>query len=567
MILETIVVFLIASLGILVVLLLRGYFKNNILNGLNRFASFLKKIGQTIWTFKKSFILAVIGVTSSMIGVWLYSKYKQSMGSINWRFVIYGVAIAVILYFFFKLRKVLIKRAGEFWSPLRRAKIYTLSLLMKVFRYSLKKARIYRASLSTWRQKFTHSLAKKLFWGFILSLFTYIPYKLFGNTGLEIEAEFLIFAVLMTAIILGISWKTGYLATLFFPIETGNIGFVDAGETNVFTYINIPGKVLRDGVEVNGKKFDGVIVDEEYPGQWLEEKTFIQKTWGQYWIGFKFLGRKVHRLEFTKERENPRLSKDMEPAEWIERDAGIFRTNELRSKFPRPVLVPDLKFADNIEANILAQCNLEVLIPKQLVYMQKGNFFNVIVSYVRTGVNDFCQKITANTFNSSKRIEGSDFSNEIVLSINTRLQTEVGVTLKGVSVPIYNTSSDEEEEALKAAEIARLEGLATIAKEEADAKALIVKAKAEAEKTIIDAKALAEADVILGQASVADVMATADHFKKIGADPDVAAHSATMLGRAKRFSKENSPVQTLVEGQSTIAVPPSTPKRVVLASQ
>ncbi len=401
----------------------------------------------------------------------------------------------------------------------------------------------------------------------VLGLASLIGYFYFtGLAGIMIILEFILFTVVMIPLVIGITWQTGYLRTLFFEIEEGNLGFVDSGQANVFTYSNIPGKILRDDVIVNGKSFEDVLVDEEYPGQWEKEKTFIQKEWGLYWVGFKFLNRKVHFIPITKERENPGLSKDMDPSEWIKRDPGVFPTDQLRGVFPRPVLVSDLKFVDNIEANMLAMCNLEVVIPRQFVYVQKGNF-GVIASYVRTGVNAFGQRMSADEFNKAGRVEGGDLSRAIVASINKRLESEVGVRLRGVGIPIYNASSDEEEDALKAAEIARLEGLATIETAKAAATASITTAEAAAKSKVIDARAEAKADKLRNKASITDITLMSAELVRQGTHPDIAAQSAALVGRATRYTDKQSPVTTQVEGNGQLAITPPIERKVVLATK
>jgi len=363
-----------------------------------------------------------------------------------------------------------------------------------------------------------------------------------------------LFIIIMVPLLLGIAWKTGYLRTLFTTIETGNIKFVDAGETNVKTYINIPGKILQGGEIINGN-----------PDAKKGLMRWIQKKFGFYWVGFAFLGRKVHTFSLIKERESRELKPNMEPSAWIEREQAK-PSEELRWKFPRPVLVPDVKFQDNIEANILVLCKFEVLRPTVLMYIQKGSFFENLISFVRSGMVNYCKEMSADMFKSSNLLDGGDMSTKIRLAVNDRIEDEFGVRLTGLAVPIYNMSRLAEEEALEAAELARLNGLATIATAEANARAIVVKANADAEAKLIDAKAEAEADQIRAVASVADVVVTARTFKELGADPNIAVQQASGVGRATRFADPSSKVTTLVDGQSNVALP-LPQKQVVLAER
>jgi len=369
----------------------------------------------------------------------------------------------------------------------------------------------------------------------------------------------LIFLVLMIPLLFGIAWKSGRLRELFTTVETGNIKFIDAGETNVKTYINIPGKVLRGGVIVDGNS--------------EKEKSWLQKQYGLYWVGFSFLNRKVHTFPLVKERENPNITPETKPEKWIERDDPV-EIDELRWQFPRPVLVPAVEFKDKIQGNLLVLVNFEVLVPNTPIYILKARFFEILASYVRIAVIGYCQTKTFNEFVTEvDKKDGGDMSRAIldevkagIEGLRKKSEEKVGITVTGLGVSQYDSTKPEAQQALEAAELATIQGLATIKKAEADAKALIVKAEAEAKRKVIDAKGLAKADRILGKASVADVIALNDNFIDTGAHPDVAAQSATSLGRAHRFSKEDSPVSTLVEGQANMAIPP-TEKKVVLASK
>ncbi|MFZ2621297.1 MAG: hypothetical protein WAX37_02200 [Minisyncoccia bacterium] len=398
-----------------------------------------------------------------------------------------------------------------------------------------------------------------LFLAAIYVLISLVGIAFFGMnmlTLLILSAELAVFTIIAVPLLLAIAWKKGYLRTLFMTVETGNIGFVDAGETNVYTYPNIPGKTLDEHgelVDTNTLDKDGNRTHEEF-SQNRFWKNWIMRKLGFYWVGFGFLGRKIHMFSITKEREAKKLVPGMDPGEWIERDPNPVLVSGLRYKFPRPVLVPDVKFTDNIEANILVLCKFEVLKPNVLVYTLKGNFFEILTSFVRSGVVDYCQKKSAVLFKDADKLDGGEMSREIIEAINNKIEDTVGVRLTGLAIPIYNASKDAEEEALKAAELARLNGLATVAKAKADAEARVVKADADAKAKIIDAEAEARADNLRNAASITDVTLAAQALKDMGADPNIATQGAVAVGRATRYSDPNSKVTTLVEGQSSTPV-------------
>ena len=382
----------------------------------------------------------------------------------------------------------------------------------------------------------------------------------FGMDNFEIFVMFEIFGVFATLLILGIAWKTDHLpqaALMFMTIETGDIKFIDKGQTNAKIYINIPGKVLRNGEIVDG--------DSE------ADKTFLQKHFGQYFIGIPPF-RTLHTFPIVKERENQDIKPGMAPEDWIDRDDGAVTVSELRWRFPRPVLIPDVEFKDKIRGNILVLCNFEVERPLIPIYILKARFFEILASYIRIAVVNYCQTMAFNDFviEADKR-DGGNMSKDIIngvvkdkdgnvmpgeLCLNSRLAQEVGIKITSLGVPQYNASKTEEQEALEAAELARLQGLATVAKAQKDAEALIIATTAQNKKTVMDARALAKADTILGKASVVDVLETAKNFiKELGGDPDNSINNATALGRAKRFSTKDSPVNVLADGQVNTTVP------------
>lgn len=386
----------------------------------------------------------------------------------------------------------------------------------------------------------------------------YIIYKLTGVDGLLVIGEIILFLIVMSLMSGIMAWRTGYLNTLFFEIEDGNVAFVDSGQSNVFVYMNDPGYILEWGAEVDGVRInDWVRVTERYPGQSEKNKTFIQKTFGKYWVGFKFMNRKVHMIPLTKKRAATNIRPNMPPEEWITGTDDVVMVDQLRTVFPRPVAVPDLKFVDGFEAHLLLNGNYEVVVPRRLVYRLKGDFFGLLESYTRTGMNDVATAMTSTTFKASLRAEGSQMSSDIVAAINKTLIEVCGVKSKGFSIPIYNLSTDREEAAAKAAEIERLEGLGRIAKATADAEISRVAAERAAANKIIDARAEAEADNLRNAASITDITIATKELVGMGVDPNVAAMQATIVGKATRHTDPNSRVTTLVEGGNVpIAINP-----------
>ncbi len=363
---------------------------------------------------------------------------------------------------------------------------------------------------------------------------------------------------------MAIAWKMGYLDHLFFEIETDNIGFGDSGESNVFVYANTPGHVLRwqreiDDIVVN----DYVLIEEEHPNQAEEEKTFIQGTWGLFWIGPKFLNRSVHMIPLTKKKAASQLRKDMPVEDWIVGSNEVVYVNQLRRQFPRSVPVVDMKFNDGIEANMLVLANYEVVVPRKAVYTLKGDFFSLVELYTMTAMKDVAGKMGSKEFRMEGQVEGSRMSSNVVALINKILIRECGIRIKGASIPVYNLSSEEEEKAAKAKELAKQQGEANVEAAEQRAKAALVTAQNDAAIKVIDARAEAKADRLRNAASVTDFTLAAKASVGLGAHPDIAVQASASVARATRYTHPESNVTTQVEGGgATVAIPPAERKVV-----
>ncbi len=369
-------------------------------------------------------------------------------------------------------------------------------------------------------------------------------------------------------LLLAIGWKMGYLDHLFFEIETDNIGFADSGESNVFVYANTPGHVLRwqkevDGIVVN----DYVLVEESEPDQSEREKTLIQRTWGLYWIGPKFLNRSVHMIPLTKKKASSQLRKDMPVEEWVVGSDEVVYVNQLRRQFPRPVRVVDMKFNDGIEANLLVLSNYEVVVPRRAVYTLKGDFFSLLELYTMTAMKDVAGKMGSKQFRISGQVEDSQLSKDVVALINKILIRECGIRIKGASIPVYNLSSEEEEKAAKALELAKQQGEAKVEEARQKASAALITAENAAAIKVIDATAEAQADNLRNAASVTDFTLAAQASVALGAHPDIAVQASASVARATRYTHPDSPVGTQVEGSGGIIAIPPVERKVVLTDK
>jgi hypothetical protein len=351
------------------------------------------------------------------------------------------------------------------------------------------------------------------------------------NLVLIILTETLVFLVLMTALVVGIAWKGAPQNKFFTFLQTGDIKFVVAGESWVKTIINIPGKIL-----VNGK-----IVDA---GRGEDNRSWLQKRFGVYFIGI-YPFRKIHSFQIIKERENQRIVPDMKAEDWIDRDKKPTTVSELRWKFPRPILVPEVEFKGTLRANILVLCKFEVLEPMVPIFIQKAKFFDLLSNYVRNGVIDYCQEMTFEEFIGKNKKDGGTMSDSIIADINKYIEAEIGVRVTGFGVSNYESSDKETQRIMEAKERAILQGEADIAAAERQKRVAITEAEGKA-----------KADEIRAKARITDVIETVKQLRGENVDPNIAAQVAGAVGRAERFTRSDSKITTLVDGTGgNVAIP------------
>ena len=323
--------------------------------------------------------------------------------------------------------------------------------------------------------------------------------------------------LVIISLLAGIIWQLMEAGMLFTTVRTGTMKFVVAGESWTKTIANIPDKSLND---------KGVLVDGE------KRKKVLEKTFGLFFVGLPFI-RKVYSFPIIKEKENPRAKAD-DPKTWIDRQDRPEMVDELRWKFPRPILVPDVEFSEALKATILVLCKFEVLAPVVPVFIQHARFFELLAAYVRNGVINYCQKMSLNDFIKADKKDGGDMSTKIIADINSFVEKEIGIRLTGLGVTNYEAEEDETSKALAASEKARLLAEAAAQRAEGEAKA----------------------DNIRAKARVADIVETVADLINKGVSPDVAAQVAHGVGRAERFTRSDSKITTLVDGGgSNVAVP------------
>jgi hypothetical protein len=327
--------------------------------------------------------------------------------------------------------------------------------------------------------------------------------------------------------------------TFFTKLSEGDIKFVVAGKGGRCKRLlaNMPGKIVRNNKLV--------------PGDTESDMTFLERNFSLYWVGIPPF-RCLHTFPMYKERENPKSTNGNRPDTWIIRDENPIIITTLRGKFPRPVLVTDVECVGGIQTNILALTTNEVIDPITAIFTQKGKFFEVLASLVRSGVGNFCKTLDIREFVKIDKTDDGPMSTSVVDCVRDKILREIGINLISLSIPVYNVSDPKVQEDLEAEVRSDLKGDASI-------KA----AKRESTRIKIEAEGRAEADKIRGVARTADVKSMVEELVIKGVDPNVAATMAAAVGKAQRMSSEGSPVNIWVDGSSNtpISLPPTTPRK------
>ncbi len=307
------------------------------------------------------------------------------------------------------------------------------------------------------------------------------------------------------------SGKKGH--KFFDTLQSEHIMFVASGD----------GKHTRTIIDSEGHRLNDVGDIIGGTPKWNLLDRITRKINGTYFIGPEFFRHK-HTFTIITSKENPNATVESSPDEWV--TPGVERTvSELRRKFPRSVLVPNVEFKGMLRGNIRVLANFEVKNPFRAVFTLNGKFFELIESYLRTATNEFCQKMTTEEFEQVNKQLGGEFSEHVVKTINENLIRETGVAITGASISLFDSSDKETQRLLELKNKTEIEG-----------NAAITKAQKDGEAAIIAARATAEAAGILATSSVADVMATVSGLKELGVSSDVAAQSATAIAEATRLT-------------------------------
>lgn len=267
-------------------------------------------------------------------------------------------------------------------------------------------------------------------------------------------------------------------------------------------------KLIDDAVEVHNAVVPNGIVKEENgtkhnngPGK----SSRLQRRFGFFWVSALYPLRRIFSFPIAHLRlkSETAISKDDPLEKWL--DSSVKKNGEvipgdttdeqsLLWKFPRPILVRDVEFADLFRANILILAYFQIVRPRPLVFEYREKFFLLLEKAIQAEVIDYLRKIHGGYrefITGGQTGPLSTFFWEALEGLNWVGQTsesrrglvrEFGVYLRDASVVQIELSDKDEKAqmALEANEIARLEGEATKTAAKARAEAITTIANAEA---------------------------------------------------------------------------------------
>lgn len=327
-------------------------------------------------------------------------------------------------------------------------------------------------------------------------------------------------------------------------VKQGTIEFVVAGETLLEVLENIPDwhyqkgwarfPVQRIGTKDATGKYgaptqdwelveDAIVPDEDGPSVLLKgeiaDKTRkngpsrssrSEKKLGFFWVSVWYPWIRIFRFLVTHLRLRPEteITKDTPLDKWLDSSVKEPAKNEkgevispdttweqsLLWRFPRPVLIREVEFADLFQANILIQGNFQIVSPRHLVFEWRERFFPLLEKALQAAAIDYLRKIPGGYQEFiTQRTTGpqSEFFWEALEPLNwvgntatsgRGLLKEFGVYLRDAWVVEIELSESDTKasDALKARKIAELEGNAEVATATKHAEAITLVATAEA---------------------------------------------------------------------------------------
>ena len=321
--------------------------------------------------------------------------------------------------------------------------------------------------------------------------------------NLEMLAFIAVTVLLLFVVTLVLLVKLGFYTTL----ETGNIKYINHGETLWKIIADVPGKI------VSGQN---KLVNGNFNKNWLNER------FGLYWVGIPGIA-SVESFKIQKKKELE-ITKGKPPVEWIH-DSGSVEVDSLRATFPRPFLLMDVELGNRVQVTLLVVAMFEVVDAFIPVPRLKGDFFGNTGSTLKSAVDDILKGFmsiddfilaTKGEGGILKVLENSTLNGKVVISeFNKKLEQQVGLHLIGASIPDYEASDKEIQKAMNQKSIAKM-----------NADAVVETALGHAKDVEIRSTADAEARKRLAKARGVEVQQTVTRLKLRGSDPTVVSRAA-----------------------------------------
>ena len=237
---------------------------------------------------------------------------------------------------------------------------------------------------------------------------------------------------------------------------------------------------------------------------WKKMRKFLREHWGFYWVSLFYPLRKIHEFNIWKARLVGTTGLPI--GERIQTDPEMVPVSYLLRSFPRPILVKEIEFKDRFTANLLVLANFLVVVPKIPVFILKDEFFQQLEALVANAVITYCRNLPVAEFIEGGAMSPDGFFMEVISPSNLAFLTQVGVVAVSAEVIDIELGDEEQQKALRALELAELQGRAQVKTADLAAKARVIQAQGEAEAVTVVGNA--EAAVLAQKVSAAGVSAT-----------------------------------------------------------
>ena len=241
---------------------------------------------------------------------------------------------------------------------------------------------------------------------------------------------------------------------------------------------------------------------------WKSWRQYLRQRWGFFWVSMFYPQTHIHKFKVVKSRLRRDSTEGKKLSEMIEVDPTPSEVDHLLWRFPRAVFVENIEFADRLTADLVILSNFQVVMPNIPVFTYKADFFPQIESLVRSTIIDYCRGVKLVDFITSSPIgPSSSFFAQIISQVNPEMIRQYGVAIESSWIVEVGLGDSEEQKALRANELAKLQGQAGITTAKLGAEATVVTAEGAAKSTIIGAEATAKATTLKGVAE-AEVLKT-----------------------------------------------------------